>query len=32
MIVIILLWLVGALSLGWSGHAHWVGRNLLDAY
>ena len=31
MIAIIMLWLAGAVALGWLGYAHWVGRNLPDA-
>jgi uncharacterized membrane protein YkvA (DUF1232 family) len=31
MIVIIALWLLGALALGWVGHSYWAGRNRLDA-
>jgi uncharacterized membrane protein YkvA (DUF1232 family) len=31
MIIIIALWLLGALALGWVGHSYWAGRNRLDA-
>jgi uncharacterized membrane protein YkvA (DUF1232 family) len=31
MIVIMVLWLVGTMALGWAGYAYWRGRNIADA-
>ena len=31
MIVIIALWVLGALALGWVGYNRWAGRDSLDA-
>jgi uncharacterized membrane protein YkvA (DUF1232 family) len=31
MIIILALWLLGAMALAWAGHAYWLGRSRPDA-